>query len=96
MTENVDPVIERIEVNAVGLRRADINGLDELHGFRVEHRWRPAAGEPMTGFRIDGRSIAANAGYLTDGLQRLEVEDRETRRDGRTCGAGCGAAARNV
>src|ERR1700693_6217054 len=61
MTEDVDSFIEAIEVDAVrpcGLGHTDC--LDELHSLGIEHRDRPAAGEPMAGLRVDRGTIASD------------------------------------
>src|SRR3954463_13161181 len=58
VTEDVDPLIEGVEVDAIRPGGADINGLDQGHRLRVEHRYfRMVASEAVAGLRIDGGAI---------------------------------------
>ena len=77
MTEDVDSFIESVEDNPVRRGGAHIDGLDQLHRFRVEHGDRPAAGESMTGFRIDGSPVAADTLDFTGRFERVEIEYRQ-------------------
>src|SRR6516164_6291457 len=66
MTENVHPVVESIEVNAVGSCGSDIDGFDQFQSFGVKHRYWFAAGEAVAGLRIDRSAITTNARNLSD------------------------------
>ena len=86
MTEDVDAIVEAVEEDAVGARRADVDLLDHLQRLRVEHRDRAAAREPMARLRIDRDAVAAGVGDFAHRRERVEVEDRDPARrrgDGR-------------
>ena len=78
VAEHVDPLVEAIEVDAVRLCRARIDGLDERHGLRVKHRDGLAAGESMARLRVYRGAIASYAGNLADQFERVEIEDRQS------------------
>ena len=82
VAEDVDPLVEGIEVDAVRLRGAHINGLDQLHRLGVEHRYSDGLlVKPWPDFGIDRGAIPSDARDLTDRLERVEIEDRQPCRD---------------
>ncbi len=93
VTEDVDALVGSVEEDAVGLGAADVDRLDQLQRLGVEHRGGLAAGEAVSGFGIDHRSIAADAGDLANRREGIEVEHGDAVRDGMAAGAPAGAAA---
>ena len=81
VAEDVDSLVERIEVDAVRLCGARIDGLDERHGLGVKHRDGLAAGEAMARLRVDRGAIASDTGNLAGRFQGVEIEDGQPGRD---------------
>src|SRR5215470_17345932 len=74
VTENVNALIGWVEVHAIRIA-LNFDGLDVLHGLGIEHQERFAAGEPVTGFRVDYGSMRVRRGNLTNQLERVEIID---------------------
>src|SRR5579864_4694350 len=84
MTEDVDPIVEAVEVDAVRpCLWGRIDCLDELHCLGVKHGDGPTAGESVTGLRVDRGTLASHSGDLADRIERIKIEDSEPRLDAR-------------